>query len=111
MIATLTKKKDAIMTNTNTYRNLNEAVEAWKKSGLTQIQFCKQNNFPFGRLKNYKRDLTKKPKLKNKFTRVVQQTSYPQAASLKLTFPQGAVLDFSISQLKEVLQVIQGASL
>ena len=99
------------MTNPNTFRNLNEAVQAWKQSGLTQIQFCKQNNFPFGRLKNYKRDLAAKPKLKNKFIRVVKQISYPQPTSLKLTFPQGAVLDFSISQLKEVLQAVQGASL
>lgn len=99
------------MTNQNTYRTLNEAVQAWKKSGLTQIQFCKQNNFPYGRLKNYKRDLIKKPKLKNKFTRVIKQVSYPQHTLLKLTFPQGAVLDFSITQLKDVLQAVHGASL
>lgn len=99
------------MTSTNTHRNLTEAIKAWKQSGMTQIQFCKQNNFPYSRLKNYKRDLTRKLQLENTFTRVVKQKSYPQAASLKLTFPQGAVLDFSISQLKEVLQAIQGASL
>ncbi len=99
------------MTNPDTYRNLNEAVQAWKQSGLTQIQFCKQNNFPHGRLKNYKRDLIAKPKLKNKFIRVIKQISYPQPTSLKLTFPQGAVLDFSILQLKEVLQAVQGTSL
>lgn len=95
----------------NTYRTLDEAVQAWKQSGLTQIQFCKQNSFPYGRLKNYKRDLIKKPKLKNKFTRVIKQISYPQPTALKLTFPQGAVLDFSISNLKDVLQAIQGTSL
>ncbi len=99
------------MTSPNTYRSLNEAIQAWKQSGLTQIQFCKENNFSYSRLKNHKRDLARKPKLKNNFTRVTKQTSYPQATSLKLTFPQGAVLDFSISQLKEVLQAIQGASL
>ena len=99
------------MATQSTYQTLNEAVQAWKQSGLTQIQFCKQNNFPYGRLKNYKRDLIAKPKLKNKFIRVVKQISYPQPTSLKLTFPQGVVLDFSISQLKEVLQAVQGASL
>ena len=99
------------MTSPNTYRTLNEAIQSWKQSGLTQIQFCKENNFPHSRLKNHKRDLTRKPKLKNTFTRVVKQKSYPHPTSLKLTFPQGAVLDFSIFQLKEVLQAIQGASL
>ena len=99
------------MSNQNTYRTLNEAVQGWKQSGLTQIQFCKQNNFPYGRLKNYKRSLINKPKLKTKFTRVVKQISYPQPTSLKLTFPQGAVLDFPISNLKDVLQVMQGTSL
>jgi len=99
------------MTSPNTYRNLNEAIQAWKQSGLTQSQFCKENNFPYSRLKNHKRDLTRNPKTKNNFTRVIKQIGYPQASSLKLTFPQGAVLDFSISQLKEVLQAIQGASL
>jgi hypothetical protein len=99
------------MTSPNKYRNLNEAIQAWKQSGLTQIQFCKENNYPYSRLKNHKRDLTRKPQSKNTFTRVVKQKSYPQPTSLKLTFPQGAVLDFSISQLKEVLQAIQGASL
>ncbi len=99
------------MTNPNTHRTLDAAVQAWKQSGLTQIQFCNQNNFPYGRLKNYKRDLIAKPKLKNKFTRVLKQISYPQPTSLKLTFPQGAVLDFSILNLTEVLQAIQGASL
>ena len=43
------------MSNQNTYRTLNEAVQGWKQSGLTQIQFCKQNNFPYGRLKNVHR--------------------------------------------------------
>ena len=99
------------MTSPNSYRSLNEAIQAWKQSGLTQIQFCKQNNFPYSRLKNHKRDLIRKPQLKNTFTRVIKQKSYPQSTSLKLTFPQGAALDFSISQLKEVLQAIQGASL
>lgn len=99
------------MTNQNTDRTLNEAVQAWKKSGLTQVQFCKQHNFPYGRLKNYKRGLITKPKLKTKFTRVVKQISYPPPASLKLTFPQGAVLDFSIAQLKHVLQAVQETSL
>ena len=110
MIATLTKK-EVIMGPTNTYRNLTEAVQAWKKSGLTQVQFCKQNNFPYGRLKNYKRDLDSKPKLKNKFTRVIKQSSCSQTTLLKLSFPQGTVLDFSISHLKEVLQAMQGTSL
>lgn len=99
------------MTNQNKYQNLDEAVQAWKQSGLTQMQFCKQNNFPYHRLKNYKRGLMVKPKPKNNFTRILKQISYPQPTSLKLTFPQGTVLDFSISQLKEVLQVIHGASL
>ena len=110
MIATLTKE-EVIMATPKTYQTLDEAVHTWKQSGLTQIQFCKQNNFPYGRLKNYKRDLIAKSKLKNKFIRVVKQISYPQPNSLKLTFPQGAVLDFSITQLKDVLQAVQGTSL
>ena len=99
------------MINHSKYQSLDEAVQAWKQSGLTQIQFCQQNTFPYSRLKNYKRDLIAKPKLKNKFTRVIKQISYPQPTSLKLTFPQGAVLDFSILHLKEVLQAVQGTSL
>ncbi|MBC7464505.1 MAG: hypothetical protein H7256_00810 [Bdellovibrio sp.] len=99
------------MDTPNKYRTLDEAVQAWKQSGLTQIQFCKQNNYSYGRLKNHKSYLKRKPKSKNKFTRVIKQPSYPQTTSLKLTFPQGAVLDFSITQLKDVLQAVQGTSL
>lgn len=110
MIATLTKK-EVIMINHTKYQSLDEAVQAWKKSGLTQIQFCQQNTFPYGRLKNYKRGLLIAVKSKTKFTRVIKQISYPQSTLLKLTFPQGAVLDFSILQLKEVVQAIQGSSL